>query len=159
MRYCSELMLSLLYHLQDLIQKTHAFAFINRLEFISPEFSHKNAADAVGGVLERMPAGYYNTDLGFSLENLEKEYADTIDSRTTLIVVGDGRNNYNDPRIDIFSRFARRARRTIWINPEPPALWGSGDSDMLKYAAGCDVVLQASNLAQLTSAIDSLLVS
>ncbi len=159
MRYCSELMLSLLYHMQDLISKTYAFAFINRLEYISPDFSGKEVHTAVAQVLERMPAGYYNTDLGSSLADFQRSYLDAIDSRTTFILVGDGRNNYNDPRLDIFRALARRCRRTIWINPEAAMLWGSGDSDMLKYAPNCDVVLQAGNLAQLTAAVDRLLLA
>ena len=159
MRFCSELMLSLLYHLQDLINKTHAFAFISDLEYISPDFSGKNASEAVAFVLERMPSGYYNTDLGSCLQGFQKDYMGTIDSRTTFILVGDGRNNYNNPQTEIFNIIARRSRRTIWINPEPPALWGSGDSDMLKYAPSCDAILQASNLAQLTSAVDKLLLT
>jgi uncharacterized protein len=158
MRYCSELMLSLLYHLQDLISKTYAFAFISRLEYITPDFAGKEAHIAVAQVLERMPSGYYNTDLGNSLDDFQREHLGTIDGRTTFIIVGDGRNNYNDPRLDIFSTVAHRSRRTIWINPEAPALWGSGDSDMLKYAPSCDVVLQANTLAQLTAAVDRLLV-
>jgi uncharacterized protein len=157
MRYCSELMISLLYHLQDLISKTFAFAFINRLEFITPDLTDRDPHAAVAQVLERMPAGYYNTDLGNSLDDFQREHLGTIDSRTTFIIVGDGRNNYNDPRLDIFNTIARRTRRTIWINPEAPGLWGSGDSDMLKYAPNCDVVLQANTLAQLTAAVDRLL--
>jgi uncharacterized protein with von Willebrand factor type A (vWA) domain len=157
MRYCSELMLSLLYHLQDLISKTYAFAFINRLEYITPDFADKDAHTAVAQVLERMPAGYYNTDLGNSLDKFQHDHMGTVDSRTTLIIVGDGRNNYNDPRLDIFNTIAHRTRRTIWINPEAPGLWGSGDSDMLKYAPSCDVILQANTLAQLTAAVDRLL--
>ena len=58
---------------------------------------------------------------------------------------------------DILS-LARRSRRTIWINPEIPSLWGTGDSDMLRYAPVCDNVMIASTLAQLTAAIDKLLV-
>ena len=64
MRSCSELMLSLLYALQDQISKTHAFAFIDHLEYISPDFEGKDARAAVMQVLDRMPSGYYNTDLG-----------------------------------------------------------------------------------------------
>jgi uncharacterized protein len=107
--------------------------------------------------LERMPSGYYNTDLGSSLADLDKHFSDTIDSRTTMIIVGDGRNNYNNPRLDLFNTFARRSRRLIWINPEAPALWGTGDSDMLKYAPNCATILQANTLSQLTAAIDRLL--
>ncbi len=158
MRFCSELMLSLLYHLQDQISKTRAFAFIDHLEFISPDFTGRQADQAVAKVLERMPSGYYNTDLGNSLENFQRRYLETVDSRTTLIVVGDGRNNYNNPHLRIFEKLARRSRRTIWINPEVPVLWGSGDSDMLKYAPHCDSVLVVSTLAQLAEAIDKLLI-
>lgn len=157
MRFCSELMLSLLYEMQDQIHKTHAFAFIDHLEYISPDFTSRNVKNAVSQVLERMPSGYYNTDFGGSLKDFQKEHLDTMDGRTTFIVLGDGRNNYNDPRLDIFNHLARRSRRTIWINPEAPALWGTGDSDMLKYAPGCSSVLVASTLAQLTAAVDKLL--
>jgi uncharacterized protein with von Willebrand factor type A (vWA) domain len=158
MRYCSELMMSLVYSLQDQVSKTHSFAFINHLEYISPEFSGKPSNDAVRGVLDRLPPGYYNTDLGYSLENFVRNYLDYVDSRTTFIMVGDGRNNYNDPRLDIFSMLTRRAKNTIWLNPEPPHLWGTGDSDMLKYAPLCDAILQVRNLAELTSAIDRLFI-
>jgi uncharacterized protein len=157
MRHCSELMLSLVYALQDLVTKTHAFAFIDHLEYISPDFVGQQAKDAINQVLVRMPPGHYSTDLGYSLENFASDFMDTIDPRTTFIMVGDGRNNYNDPRLNIFQTLARRSRRTIWLNPEPPMLWGSGDSDMLKYAPMCDNVVIAATLGELTEAIDSLL--
>lgn len=158
MRYCSELMLSLVYALQDLVTKTHAFAFNDHLEYISPDFVGQQAKEAINQVLIRMPPGHYSTDLGYSLEMFARDYADTIDARTTLIMVGDGRNNHRDPRLDIFQQMARRSRRTIWINPEPPMLWGTGDSDMLKYAPHCANVVVAATLSELTEAIDDLLV-
>lgn len=158
MRYCSELMLSLVYELQDLVTKTHAFAFIDHLEYITPDLQGRDANAAIGQVLVRMPPGYYSTDMGSGLQNFSDDYLDTIDSRTTLIVVGDGRNNYNDPRLDIFGMMARRARRTLWLNPEMPMMWGTGDSDMLEYAPICDTILQVSTLAELTAAVDRMLV-
>jgi uncharacterized protein with von Willebrand factor type A (vWA) domain len=157
MRSCSEFMLSLIFALQDQISKTHAFAFIDHLEYITPDLSIHDSNQAVKQVLDRMPSGYYNTDLGYTLEMFASQRLDLVDSRTTFIVVGDGRNNYNNPRLDIFRQLARRARRTIWLNPEPATLWGTGDSDMLKYAPECGVILQVANLAQLAAAVDKLL--
>lgn len=157
MRYCSELMLSLVYALQDLVTKTHAFAFIDHLEFISPDFAGKEPNAAIAAVLERMPPGYYSTDLGYALQQFTRQYLDTVDQRTTFILVGDGRNNYNDPALDAFQQLARRSRRMIWINPEPPMLWGSGDSDMLQYAPLCNHVVMAATLGELTEAVDQLL--
>jgi len=156
MRFCSELMLSFLFALQGQVSKTHAFAFIDHLEYISDEFNGANADEAITSVLWRMPSGHYNTDLGWSLKDFNEEYMNTLNNQTTLIVVGDGRNNYNDPRIDLFSQMSRRASRTIWLNPEPPHLW-QGDSDMPRYAQLCNNVLKVSNLRELNDAVDSLL--
>ncbi|HXF84043.1 MAG TPA: VWA domain-containing protein [Anaerolineales bacterium] len=156
MRFCSELMLSFLFALQGQVRKTHAFAFIDHLEYISDEFKGSNADEAIASVLWRMPSGHYNTDLGWSLQNFQDHYMDTLNGGTTLIIVGDGRNNYYDPRLDIFSAMTRRAARTIWLNPEPPHLW-HGDSDMPKYAPFCDSVLKVSNLRELTEAVDTLM--
>ena len=156
MRFCSELMLSFLFALQGQVRKTHAFAFIDHLEYISDDFKGSNADEAIASVLWRMPSGHYNTDLGWSLDNFNKEHLDTLNGQTTLIIVGDGRNNYNDPRLDIFSLMTRRAARTIWLNPEAPHLW-FGDSDMSKYAPLCDDVLKVGNLRELVHAVDELL--
>jgi len=156
MRFCSELMLSFLFALQGQVRKTSAFAFIDHLESISEDFSGSNADEAIQSVLWRMPSGHYNTDLGWSLNNFNDDYMDTLNSGTTLIIVGDGRNNYNDPRLDIFSNMSRRATRTIWLNPEPPVMW-HGDSDMPKYAPLCSNVLKASNLRELANAVDTFM--
>jgi uncharacterized protein with von Willebrand factor type A (vWA) domain len=156
MRFCSELMLSFLFALQGQIRKTHAFAFINHLESISEDFNGRDADEAVASVLLRMPSGHYNTDLGWSLNDFNNDHLDTLNGQTTLIILGDGRNNYNDPRVDIFSLMTRRAARTIWLNPEPPLMW-HGDSDMAKYAPLCDNVLKVGTLKELVSAVDQLL--
>ncbi len=156
MRFCSELMLSFLFALQGQVRKTHAFAFIDHLEYISGDFTGSNADEAIASVLLRMPPGYYSTDLGWSLNDFQNDYMDTLNGQTTLIIVGDGRNNYNDPRLDIFSAMSSRAARTIWLNPEPPH-WRHGDSDMTKYAPLCNDVLKVGNLRELAEAVDALL--
>jgi uncharacterized protein with von Willebrand factor type A (vWA) domain len=158
MRFCSELMLSFLFALQGQVNKTYAFAFIDHLEYISEDFNGRDADEAISSVLLRMPSGHYNTDLGWSLNDFNNEHLSTLNGQTTLILVGDGRNNYNDPRVDIFSLMARRAARTIWLNPEPPTMW-HGDSDMPKYAPLCNNVLKVGNLRELVSAVDQLLSS
>lgn len=157
MRFCSVLMLSFLYALQGQVRKTHTFAFIDHLEYISADFTNADGNEAVAHVLMRMPSGHYNTDLGWSLKNYTDDYFDTLNGQTTLIIVSDGRNNYNNPRLDLFGQMSRRAGCTIWLNPEPPVMWASGDSDMLRYAPLCDSVFKVSNLAELTAAIDHML--
>jgi uncharacterized protein len=157
MRFCSELMLSFIFALQGVVRKTHAFAFIDHLEYITDDLVNQDAAEAISSVLQRMPSGSYNTDLGNSLEKFFHEYPDCLNGQSTLIIVGDGRNNYNNPRMDIFQEMSRRAAQTIWLNPESREMWGTGDSDMIGYAAFCNSVLKVSNLSELANAIDQLL--
>lgn len=156
MRFCSELMLSFLFALQGQVHKTYAFAFIDHLESISEDFKGTNVDEAISSVLVRMPSGYYNTDFGWSLNDFNNGFSDTLTGQTTMIVLGDGRNNHNDPRIDLFSMFSRRAARTIWLNPEPRHLW-HGDSDMPQYAPLCTNVLKVGNLKELIAAVDTML--
>jgi uncharacterized protein with von Willebrand factor type A (vWA) domain len=157
MRHCAQFMLTLIYELQDLVGRARSFAFIDDMEEISPAFEELPVQQAVEQVLVQLPPGYYSTDLGASLATFDQRFMDAVDHRTTVIFLGDGRNNYNDPRLDLMQQIQRRAKRVIWLNPEPPAMWGSGDSDMPKYIPLVDRVFEVGNLAQLIHAVDRLL--
>ena len=157
MRPVAEFMMSMIYELQDQVAKTRSFAFIDDIAEISDDFSSYPAHEAMDIVLERMQPGYYNTDLGNSLNTFTQHFLDAVDHRTTLIFIGDGRNNYNDPRLDCVDAIKRRAKKVIWLTPEGQRQWGSGDSDMHLYAPLCDSVHYVTNMAQLTAAVDKLL--
>lgn len=156
MRPVAEFMLRMVYEMQDQISKARSFAFIGDIHDISMVFEENRPQEAVEIVLRQLPPGYYNTDLGNSLTTFCKDNLDAVDRRTTLIFVGDGRNNFNDPRTDLVQMLKLRARRVIWFNPEPPHMWGHGDSDMLAYAPLCNAVHQVATLKQLADAIDDL---
>lgn len=156
MRPVAYFLLLFIYQIQDQVSRTRSFAFIDHLEDISQEFETSRPEVAIPSVLYRLPPGHYNTDLGFSLWQLARDHPDTVDGRTTLIVCGDGRNNYNDPRTDVLQDLTRRARKAVWFNPEPPRQWGTEDSDMLAYAPVVDNVFQVSTLRQLGQAIGQL---
>jgi uncharacterized protein len=156
MRPVAEFMLRMVYELQDQISKARTFAFISDLHDMSMVFEEFRPAEAVERVLTSLPPGHYNTDLGVSINTLLHEHGDAVDRRTILIFVGDARNNYNDPRIDLMQQLKARAKRLVWFNPEPPMMWGHGDSDMLQYAPVSTAVHQVATLTQLADAIDDL---
>ncbi|MBZ0296258.1 MAG: VWA domain-containing protein [Anaerolineae bacterium] len=159
MRYCAEFLLTLVYELQDQVARTNSFIFIDDITDISMVFKEEQPRDAVERVLSENRPGYYNTDLGNSLDTFTEDFMSTVDHRTTVIILGDGRNNYNDPRLDLASNIQRRARRLIWFNPEPPHQWGTGDSDMHRYVAHADGVYKVSTLRELAAAVDKILTS
>jgi len=156
MRPVADFMLRMMYEMQDQVSKANSFAFISDIRDVSMMFTEHRPEDAVPLVLNLLPPGHYSTDLGNSMATFVRDHMDTIDRRTTLIFVGDGRNNYNDPRLDIMQLLKLRTRRVVWFNPEPPYQWGSGDSDMPAYVPFSDTVHQVATLRQLADAIDDL---
>jgi hypothetical protein len=157
MRYMVEFLMTLVYELQDHVQKTSSFIFISDMVDVSMDLEQHDSQDAVAKVLKENPPGYYSTDLGNSLNTFEKQHMGTLDTRTTVIILGDGRNNYNNPRLDIAADMQRKARRLFWFCPEPKRRWGSGDSDMHKYAPLSDGVYLIRNLRDLANSVDDII--
>src|SRR6266542_4960284 len=156
MRPIVSFMLMLVYGLQDQLSRTRSYAFVADLYDISNDFNEARPDLAIEAGQERNRPGHSNTDLGNSLATYARDHMGTVDYRTTVIFLGDGRNNYNDPNLGDFEMIKRRARKVVWFNPEHPRQWGTGDSDMPKYVPLCDAVHQVSNLRQLVDAVDSL---
>ncbi|NJK80093.1 MAG: VWA domain-containing protein [Chloroflexaceae bacterium] len=161
-RSVTTFLLMLIYALQDQVSRTRSFAFIDDLTDISTYFAEARPEQAIENIMNTVRATRsYSTDLGTSLETLVRDYLGAVDRRTTVIVLGDARNNYNDPNLPAFETLSRRARRVIWFNPEPPHMWGQFDpgsltSDMLEYAPFCQAVHYVSNPRQLMAAVDTL---
>ena len=102
-------------------------------------------------------AGMGSTDYGQAWSDLKTNHESLIDRRTTIIVLGDGRSNYDDPRTDLFRDFSARAKRTIWLNPEPLAAWGTGDSEIPRYRPYCSTMNHVATLKDLERAVDDVL--
>ena len=76
-----------------------------------------------------------------------------------MIILGDGRSNYTDPRPDLLEKIYRRAKRVIWLNPEPHAFWGIGDSEMPRYVPYCHLAKVCNTVKHLERVVDDLLLS
>ena len=157
MRYAVEFLLTLVYELSDQVRRAHSFIFIHDLVDVSTTLAELPPRQAVAQIMAENPPGYYSTDLGNSLSSFNRDHMHLIDSRSTILFFGDGRNNYNDPRLDIAQDMQRKARRLIWFCPESRRQWGTGDSDMWEYSMYADNVFLVNNLRQLADAVDRIL--
>lgn len=159
MRSIAEFMLRLVYELQDQVSKTRSFAYYWDLVEVGDTLNASgNPADAISQILQSvLPYRPYGTDLGFCLEQFHKNSLDAINGRSTVVILGDGRNNYNPARIDLLKDLQRRARKLIWLCPEFQREWGTDDSDMHHYAPIPDAVYTVRNMAQLSAAVDKLI--
>jgi len=76
----------------------------------------------------------------------------SIDRRTTLVILGDGRTNYHDDAADVLDRLRARARALLWLCPEERGAWSMGDSAMPRYAPKCTAVLEVRCARELEEA-------
>lgn len=96
------------------------------------------------------------SDFGAVLRALGERADVRLRRNTVLLVLGDARNNHRPPRADLLARLHREVKRIVWLNPEPPARWNSGDSVMQRYAPHVDALLAAATPRQLGAALGEL---
>jgi uncharacterized protein with von Willebrand factor type A (vWA) domain len=155
-------MLLMIYSLHDQLSRTRSFAFIDHLHDMTMYFAESRPDAAIAKVIENIrPTRSYSTDLGSALGEFVRDHLGVVDRRTTVIVLGDARNNENDPGLDAFDQIRRRARRVVWFATEEQWKWGVYDpgslsSDIYNYAPMCDAMHEVTNLRQLADAIDRL---
>lgn len=97
-----------------------------------------------------------NSNYGLALEHFYENYLTSVNHRTTVLVLGDGRGNGNPANAWALEEVARRARQLIWFTPEQRAYWPMGGGDMPTYAELCDRVEVVRNLDQLDAVVDDM---
>ena len=149
--------LHLVHGLQDLFTQVRSFAFVARIAETTELFRDHPAERALGlifgGDVIDVDA---NSDYGAVFGEFIAEHASAVTRRTTVLVLGDGRNNANDPNLGAFEEITRRARETIWLTPEPMYSWGLGSCDLPAYAEFCDRVRVVRDLTGLERAAHEL---
>lgn len=148
-------LLLFLYALHDSVGDLRSFAFSNRLKDVTAPLESLPFDDAMALILKEVGTG--STDYGQAWQDLHDRHWDAIDRRTTVIVLGDGRSNGSDPRLDLFTELVGRAKRVVWLSPEPEGRWGSGDSALLQYRPLCTSLSHAASALDLERALDEAL--
>src|ERR1700722_1460937 len=151
----AQFMLLFLYSLNEVIEKLEAFAFSDRLIRVGDILEDEELDQAIVSIIRKI--GMRPTDYGRALVDFTELHRDDLDRHTTVIILGDGRSNYANPRLDIMREIAHRARAVIWLNPEPETYWGQGDSRMDQYKRFCSVAKVCNTLNQLERIIEDVL--
>ena len=148
-------LLLFLYSLHEVVERLDAFAFSNRLVAVGDILEDEQVEGAIAAVLARI--GMRSTDYGAAWEDFCALHLDQLDRHTTVIILGDARSNYVNPRVDLMRQIHQRARAVIWLNPEPESFWSRGDSEMERYRRFCHVAKTCNTLNQLERIIDDVL--
>ena len=156
-RNVSRFMLQFVYSLQDLYSKVRSFIFVADVGEITRLFEERDIHEAIETALHGDVINVYaHSDFGRAFKAFHRDFLGAVNKRTTVIVLGDGRNNYNLPHEWVLRDVQQRAKQVIWLNPENRMTWGFGDSEMDRYAPYCTLVEECRNLNQLYRVIDRL---
>jgi uncharacterized protein with von Willebrand factor type A (vWA) domain len=151
----AQFLLLFLYSLNEALAGLRAFAFSGSLIEVSEILEQHPIERAIPEIMERI--GFGSSNYGNALADFEQGWLRILDSQTTVIILGDGRGNRTDPRTEILRSMADRAKQIVWLNPEPRTIWGTGDSDMPRYAPHCRVTAVCNTLKHLERVISDLL--
>lgn len=150
----------LVHALSAQFSKVRVFAFVNAMDEVTDIVREA----AVGGddiearirAEARITKWHTSSDYGEALLDFREQFLTAVGPRTAVLILGDARNNNQNPRFDALHEIAMRARRVFWLNPEPRGRWGLGDSEALAYAEIVPMH-ECANVDQLTGFVTRLL--
>lgn len=149
--------LLLTYALREQFAKVRAFGFVDRVDEITRFFVP--GADVVEAMTtlanESDMIRFGRTNYGHAFEGFAERYGDAVGPKTSLLILGDARSNYQPPALDTLKALTARARHAYWLNPEPTAQWDTGDSIASSYATVIPMH-ECRNVQQLTAFIETL---
>jgi uncharacterized protein with von Willebrand factor type A (vWA) domain len=151
----AQFLLMFLYALNEALADIRSYAFSGSLIEVSDILEKQPVEAAIAQIMAL--AGFGSSNYGNALADFEDGWMRDVTNKTTVIVLGDARGNRTDPRTDVIGRLSLRSKRIIWLNPEYRSAWGTGDSDMLRYAPFCGLVTVCNTLRHLERAIEDML--
>lgn len=156
-RNASRMMLLFTHTLQSLFARVRSFVFVSELGEVTRHFEEAKPEEAIDLALaSKVISLASNSNYGHALATFVRGHLGSVTRRTTVLVIGDGRNNYNAANAWALGDLKRKARRVVWICTEPKANWGFGDSEMLRYARQCHQVVTVQSLSDLERVAEEL---
>jgi uncharacterized protein with von Willebrand factor type A (vWA) domain len=151
----AQFLLMFLYALSEALKDIRSFAFAGSLIEVSDILDKEPVEQAITRIMELI--GYGSSNYGNSFADFQDQFMDKVTNKTTILILGDARGNRTDPRTEIMAELSARAKRIIWLNPEFRSAWGTGDSDMYRYAPFCNLVTVCNTLRHLERVIEDIL--
>jgi hypothetical protein len=157
-RHASLFMLQLVHTLQSLFSRVRSFVFVSDVGEVTSLFREHTVEEAADlSVAGRVVSLHANSNFGHAFLRFHRQHLDAVNRSTTVMVLGDGRNNHNPAHAWVLHDLRRRARKLLWLCTEERESWGLGDSEMETYAQACTQVEVVRNLWQLRRAVDGIL--
>jgi uncharacterized protein with von Willebrand factor type A (vWA) domain len=144
--------LQFVYAMASQFSKVRSWVFIDGIDEVTSFFQGSDdVTDAVHRVNTEADVVWVDghSDYGHAFEVFHDRHLKEITQKTSIILLGDARNNYHTPQAWELDALRKRAKHLYWLNPEPRGYWDTGDSVISEYAPHCDGVYECRNLRQL----------
>jgi uncharacterized protein with von Willebrand factor type A (vWA) domain len=151
--------LHLVYAISAQFSKVRSFVFVDGIDEVTRFFEGVvDPAEAVARINLEANVIWVDghSDYGHALTEFHRRWGDQVTSRSSVLLLGDARNNYHASAAWVVEDLQKRARHVYWLNPEPRDYWGSGDSIVGEYAVHCDEVVECRTLRQLEHFVGNL---
>ncbi len=151
--------LHLVYAISGQFSRVRSFVFIDGIDEVTRFFEGTDdIVEAISRVNSEADVVWVDghSDYGHAFEVFWQRYGKDVSSKTTVIILGDARNNYHASQSWVIKEIRNKARHVWWLNPEPRAYWDTGDSIVGEYATHCDGAFECRNLRQLERFVDNL---
>jgi uncharacterized protein with von Willebrand factor type A (vWA) domain len=151
--------LQLVYAISSQFSKVRSFVFIDGIDEVTRYFEGvEDITDAVHRVNTEADVIWVDghSDYGHAFETFWERWGKEITPKTTVLLLGDARNNYHSSQAWVVQEMRKRARHVYWLNPEPRSYWDTGDSIVSEYATWCDGAFECRNLKQLERFVEHL---
>jgi uncharacterized protein with von Willebrand factor type A (vWA) domain len=151
--------LQFVYAISAQFSKVRSFVFIDGIDEVTRFFQgEEDIAAAVHRVNTEADVVWLDghSDYGHALETFWDRWGQEVGPRTTVILLGDARNNYHASSAWVLKEVRERARHLYWLNPEPRSYWDTGDSIASEFGTHCDGVFECRNLKQLERFVEHL---
>lgn len=144
--------------LQGQFSRVRSFAFIDTCDEVTDLFADGDFGTGMARMAEEADLVWLDghSDYGHAFEVFARRFKSALSPRSTVLVLGDARNNYRAANVWALAEIAQQAKRTFWLNPEPATQWDSGDSIASDYARVCDQMVECRNLTQLSEFIEQI---
>jgi len=151
--------LMLVYAIQNQFSKVRSFVFIDGIDEVTEFFRNcEEITEAIHRVNTEADVVWVDghSDYGHAFEVFWERYGRDVSPKSTVLLLGDARNNYHASQAWVVKEIRHKARHVYWLNPEPRSYWNTGDSIVNDYGVHCDGVYECRNLRQLEGFVEKL---
>jgi uncharacterized protein len=151
--------LMLVYAIQGQFSKVRSFVFIDGIDEVTEYFrGTEDIQEAIHRVNTEADVVWVDghSDYGHAFEVFWDKWGKDVGPKTTVLLLGDARNNYHASQAWTIKEMRHKARHVYWLNPEPKSYWNTGDSIVGEYGTHTDGVYECRNLRQLEGFVEKL---